>query len=111
MHDVVYQSAKLDFFLQQVGMDYTALREHLKAGDFRKADDETRALLIRLAGEAAIKRGWVYFSEVSTAITCMRAHHEKRKDALTHTMHAHTVHMMCIRSWSGSWSLCLGANA
>ncbi len=48
----------------QVGMDYTALRDHLKAKDFRKADDETRALLIRLAGEQAVKRGWVYFTEV-----------------------------------------------
>jgi hypothetical protein len=47
-------------------MDYAPLRDHLKAQDFRKADDETRALLIRLAGEGAIKRGWVYFTEVST---------------------------------------------
>ncbi len=45
-------------------MDYTALRDHLKAGDWRKAEDETRALLIRLAGEDAMKRGWVYFTEV-----------------------------------------------
>lgn len=45
-------------------MDYVALRDSLSEGDFRKADDETRALLIRLAGENAIKRGWVYFSEV-----------------------------------------------
>lgn len=49
-----------------VGMDYTALRDHLKAGEFQKADDETRALLIRLAGEGAVKRNWVYWSEVST---------------------------------------------
>lgn len=40
------------------------LRQHLAEGDFRKADDETRALLIRLAGEGSIKRNWVYFSEV-----------------------------------------------
>jgi len=45
-------------------MDYSLLRDALKEGDFRKADDETRALLIRLAGEGAIKRGWVYFTEV-----------------------------------------------
>jgi len=50
----------------EAGMDYTALLEHLKAGDYRKADDETRALLIKLAGEGAIKRGWVYFSEVKS---------------------------------------------
>ncbi len=52
----------------QVGMDYTALRDALKEGDFRKADDETRALLIRLAGEGAVKRGWVYFTEVRTPV-------------------------------------------
>ncbi|EFJ46499.1 hypothetical protein VOLCADRAFT_75357 [Volvox carteri f. nagariensis] len=45
-------------------MDYTALRNHLADGDFRKAEDETRALLIKLAGEGAIKRNWVYFTEV-----------------------------------------------
>lgn len=45
-------------------MDYTALLGYLKEGDYRKADDETRALLIRLAGEGAVKRQWVYFSEV-----------------------------------------------
>ena len=48
-------------------MDFTALRDALKEGDFRKADDETRALLIRLAGEGAIKRGWVYWTEVRHA--------------------------------------------
>ncbi|KAF5843843.1 hypothetical protein DUNSADRAFT_5080, partial [Dunaliella salina] len=50
----------------EVSMDYTALRDFLKAGDWRKAEDETRALLIRLAGEDALKRGWVYFTEVCT---------------------------------------------
>jgi hypothetical protein len=52
-------------------MDYTALRDYLAAGEFRKAEDETRALLIRLAGEGAVKRGWVFFSEV-----CLPAHAE-----------------------------------
>ena len=47
-------------------MDYTSLRERLRTGDIRGADDETRAILIRLAGEAAVKRGWVYFSEVKS---------------------------------------------
>ena len=46
-------------------MDYAELRDLLKAGDFRKADDETRALLIKLGGEGSQKRGWVYFSEVT----------------------------------------------
>ncbi|CAO2838147.1 unnamed protein product [Amaranthus hypochondriacus] len=40
------------------------LQQHLASGDFRQADDETRRLLIVLAGEAAIKRGYVYFTEV-----------------------------------------------
>ncbi|KXZ45886.1 hypothetical protein GPECTOR_49g470 [Gonium pectorale] len=47
-----------------VGMDYTALRDFLVEGDFRKAEDETRALLIKLAGPDAVKRNWVYFTEV-----------------------------------------------
>ncbi|KAG1655780.1 hypothetical protein FOA52_013081 [Chlamydomonas sp. UWO 241] len=48
------------------GIDYTPLRDALKEGDFKKADDVHRALLIKLAGEGAIKRGWVYFSEART---------------------------------------------
>ncbi|XP_062107807.1 tetrapyrrole-binding protein, chloroplastic [Humulus lupulus] len=40
------------------------LRRHLAAADFRQADEETRRLLIVLAGEAAQKRGYVFFSEV-----------------------------------------------
>lgn len=50
----------------QAGEDYTILRDHLQAGEFQKADDETRALLIRLAGPDAVKRGWVYFTEVQS---------------------------------------------
>jgi len=46
------------------GLDYTALRDLLAAGEFQKADDETRAKLIEMAGPTAIKRGWVYFTEV-----------------------------------------------
>lgn len=40
------------------------LKLHLSAQDFRAADDETRRLLIALAGDAAVKRGYVFFSEV-----------------------------------------------
>jgi uncharacterized membrane protein YgcG len=50
---------------QQSGVDYAPLRDALLAADFRAADDETRALLIRLAGPNAVKRGWVYFTEVA----------------------------------------------
>ncbi|CAN1167840.1 Tetrapyrrole-binding protein, chloroplastic [Linum perenne] len=40
------------------------LRHHLAAQDFRQADEETRRLLIVLAGEPAVTRGYVFFSEV-----------------------------------------------
>ncbi|XP_052173219.1 tetrapyrrole-binding protein, chloroplastic [Diospyros lotus] len=40
------------------------LHRHLSSGNFRQADEETRRLLIALAGEAAQKRGYVFFSEV-----------------------------------------------
>ncbi|KAJ6366508.1 hypothetical protein OIU77_002991 [Salix suchowensis] len=40
------------------------LQQHLSNQNFREADEETRRLLIVLAGEAAQKRGYVFFSEV-----------------------------------------------
>lgn len=48
----------------EAGVDYAPLRDALQEGEFEKADDITRALLIQLAGEGAVKRGWVYFTEV-----------------------------------------------
>jgi len=52
--------------LSDCGVDYTKLQELLDARDFKAADAETRQLLIKLAGKAAEKRGWVYFAEVRT---------------------------------------------
>ncbi|XP_042005316.1 tetrapyrrole-binding protein, chloroplastic-like [Salvia splendens] len=40
------------------------LRQHLTGKDLRQADEETRRLIIALAGDAAVKRGYVFFSEV-----------------------------------------------
>ena len=48
----------------QAGVDYTHLRDLLAEGKFQDADDETRALLIKLAGPGAVDRKWVYFTEV-----------------------------------------------
>lgn len=48
----------------EAGVDYTDLQAALKAEEFQKADDITRAIVIVLAGEEAKGRGWVYFSEV-----------------------------------------------
>jgi len=47
-----------------VGVDYTALRDALAAGEWRKADDEHRRLMCVLAGDEAELREWVYFTEV-----------------------------------------------
>lgn len=67
------RAPNLDYILDgltlvQTGEDYSMLVSHLQSGDFQKADDETRALLIRLAGPDAVKRGWVYFTEVNTQL-------------------------------------------
>lgn len=43
---------------------FDPLQTHLAAQNFRQADEETRRLLIALAGDAAVKRGYVFFSEV-----------------------------------------------
>lgn len=47
-----------------LGIDYSQLRELLQAKDFKAADAETRSLLIKMSGEEAIKRGWIYWAEV-----------------------------------------------
>ncbi|GER41655.1 tetrapyrrole-binding family protein [Striga asiatica] len=46
------------------GVSLDLLEQYLSSKNFRQADEETRRLLIALAGEAAIRRGYVFFSEV-----------------------------------------------
>eukprot|EP00270_Netrium_digitus_P012803 TRINITY_DN419_c0_g1_i2.p1 TRINITY_DN419_c0_g1~~TRINITY_DN419_c0_g1_i2.p1 ORF type:complete len:283 (+),score=45.85 TRINITY_DN419_c0_g1_i2:83-931(+) len=48
----------------EAGVSYEALKNHLAAGEWEEADNETRRLLCVLAGEGAAKRKWVYFTEV-----------------------------------------------
>ncbi|XP_020973576.1 tetrapyrrole-binding protein, chloroplastic [Arachis ipaensis] len=48
----------------QESVSFEVLKQHLTAEEYQKADEETRRLLIVLAGEAAQKRGYVFFSEV-----------------------------------------------
>jgi GUN4-like len=45
-------------------IDYRWLQTALETQDFQSADDLTRQLLCQLAGEAAIARKWVYFTEI-----------------------------------------------
>lgn len=44
-------------------ISFDLLQQHLSTQNFKQADEETRRLLIVLAGEAAQKRGYVFFSE------------------------------------------------
>ena len=46
------------------GIDYSALQHELLNEQFEEADRITSAVLRQLAGEAAVKRGYVYFTEV-----------------------------------------------
>lgn len=46
------------------GIDYTQLQQLLVSQDFQAADRLTLGLLCQLAGEAAIQRKWLYFTEV-----------------------------------------------
>merc|ERR1719183_1071198 len=43
--------------------DFVPLQTALATGEFREADQLTRDALITLAGENAVKRGYVYFTE------------------------------------------------
>jgi len=72
--------------ISKLDIDYAALRDTLEAKDFKAADAETRRLLIVAAGDAAVKRGWVYFSEVKripeedmTTIDGLWSHYSKGK--------------------------------
>ena len=47
-----------------VGIDYSPLQEYLLNESFEDADRFTSSKLRELAGEKAVKRGYVYFSEV-----------------------------------------------
>lgn len=62
------------------------LGQQLADGDYRQADETTRALLIHLAGEPARRRGYVFFSEVQfisvedlRAIDMLWLEHSNRK--------------------------------
>ena len=46
-------------------IDFTPLQHHLLREEFEEADRVTSALLRQLAGEQAVRRGYVYFSEVA----------------------------------------------
>jgi len=48
----------------QTGIDYAPLQQLLAQQDFQAADQITLHKLCELAGEAAVQRRWVYFTEV-----------------------------------------------
>lgn len=49
----------------EANIDYEPLQELLIQQDFESADRLTSVKLREIVGEAAIKRGWLYFTEVS----------------------------------------------
>ncbi|XP_073056600.1 tetrapyrrole-binding protein, chloroplastic-like [Primulina eburnea] len=60
---VTYSTPTTDPSTSQ-NISFDLLQQHLSDQNFRQADEETRRLLIVLAGESAQKRGYVFFSEV-----------------------------------------------
>lgn len=48
----------------EAGIDYSSLQQHLVAQEFQAADQLTLQKLCELAGPAAVKREWLYFTEV-----------------------------------------------
>ncbi len=50
----------------EVGFDYSPLQRYLLNENYEDADRFTSSKLRELAGEKAVKRGYVYFSEVET---------------------------------------------
>ncbi len=60
-HDLSWFSAPSD-----VGFDYSPLQKYLLNESYEDADRFTSSKLRELAGEEAVKRGYVYFSEVDS---------------------------------------------
>ena len=60
--------ANLSWFTapSEVGVDYSSLQQYLLTESFEDADRFTSSKLRELAGEKAVKRGYVYFSEVDS---------------------------------------------
>jgi hypothetical protein len=50
----------------QSGMDYSLLQQLLAKQDFQEADQLTLEKLCELAGETALKRKWLYFTQVES---------------------------------------------
>ncbi len=50
----------------EVGINYSPLQQYLLTESFEEADRFTSSKLRELAGEKAVKRGYVYFSEVDS---------------------------------------------
>ena len=50
----------------EAGVSYDELKSKLAQGLWEEADKETRRLLCVLAGDAAVQRQWVYFTEART---------------------------------------------
>tara|TARA_B100000700_G_scaffold308508_1_gene386315 strand:- start:3422 stop:4138 length:717 start_codon:yes stop_codon:yes gene_type:complete len=50
----------------EAGLDYSSLQEYLLTEQYEDADRFTSAKLRELAGEKAVKRGYVYFSEAKS---------------------------------------------
>lgn len=58
-------ASSVDMALESdIGVSYEKLQELLAASEWELADEETRRLIIVLAGENAVKRKYVFFSEV-----------------------------------------------
>jgi len=54
------------FLPSERGVDYIPLATLLATGDFKTADQFTRDNLIKIAGPGAVKRGFVYWTEVAS---------------------------------------------
>lgn len=52
----------LDYFSSERGVDYTRLRDLLAAGQWKQADEETLALMLKAAGRE--KEGWLDYTSI-----------------------------------------------
>ena len=85
------------------GLDYTALQQALIRQDFEEADRLTSEHLRQLAGPAAEKRGYVYYSEVPP-MASVDLHTRSPLGVLPQGRFGFSVQLRLLRSLGNRWS-------
>lgn len=85
------------------GIDYAPMQRALAQQDFEKADRITSEILRQLAGPAAVKRGYVYYSEVADFAAVDLESLDRLWVVYSQGRFGFSVQLRLLRSLAGRW--------